>query len=317
MTTWLVTGATGFLGRHVMTQIMRTTGSSRSEIHSIARRPRSLIVGGSGVIWHTADLTDHDRLCDLVAEIRPDRVVHLAGITSTGRSEELYRQNTLATILLCDALKRIGTPCRMVLAGSAAELGPVPSRLLPVSEEYPARPTTAYGISKHLASTAALIAGSPLEVLVARIFNPIGPGMPERLALGRFASRLAEPGTEPIRLVVGNINARRDFVDVRDVADALVGLATDAPAGRIYHVGTGRSRRIGEALDYLIAQSRRPVEVVQDPAKLDRGGPLDSCGDPSRIREAIDWAPQFSWTQSLDDLWHERLGRAHRPQHAA
>src|SRR3954465_8481467 len=128
----------------------------------------------------------------------------------------------MATVHLLDALRALARPVRAVLAGSGGELGPVAADDLPVGEDYACRPAESYGLSKWLATTAGLAARPPLEVVVARIFNPIGPGMPPGLAFGRFARRLAEPGPDPLRLTVGNLDSRRDFIDVRDVARALI-----------------------------------------------------------------------------------------------
>ena len=123
----------------------------------------------------------------------------------------------------------------------------------------------------------------PLEVMVARVFNPIGPGTPATQALGRFASRLAEPGQDPLELAVGDLDSRRDFIDVRDVARAMVALATRGKAGLVYHVGTGQSHRVGDGLERLAQLSGRVVQASVDPVLYDRRGPLDSRADIGRI----------------------------------
>ncbi len=237
-----------------------------------------------------------------MAELRPGVVFHLAGRTPPARPEEFYRDNTLATVGWLDALRGVGQPVRVVLAGSAAELGPVPVADLPVGEDWPCRPRDPYGLSKWLASAAGLAARSPLEVVVARVFNPIGPGLPASQALGRFARALAG-GDGALTLTVGDLDARRDFVDVRDVADALVALAARGEPGRVYHVGTGRSHRVGDGLDRLIALSGRRVAVEVDPAFGRPTGPNDSRADIRRITAEVGWSPRISWNQSLADLW--------------
>ncbi len=201
-----------------------------------------------------------------------------------------------------------GVAPRVVLAGSAAELGPIEVADLPVGEDHPCRPAESYGLSKLLATAAGLAARPPLEVMAARIFNPIGPGQPPTQALGRFAVRLAEG--PPMPLTVGDLDVRRDFIDVRDVARALIALAERGRAGLVYHVGTGQSRRVGEGLDYLIRLSGRAVEVKADPRAAQIAGPRDSRTDIRRIVTHTGWRPEGVWEQSLADLWDEARSRA-------
>ena len=201
----------------------------------------------------------------------------------------------------------------MVLAGSAAELGPVPVGDLPVGEDYPCRPGDAYGLSKWLATTAGLAARPPLEVIVARVFNPVGPGQPGSQALGRFADLLNDPGPDPLHLTVGDLDARRDFIDVRDVARAFIALALLGHPGQVYHVGTGRSHRVREGLDGLIGLSGRKVEVEVDPLRSRGRGPDDSRADPTRLMTHTGWRPEIGWEQSLADLWDEARARPRLP----
>ena len=156
-------------------------------------------------------------------------MIHTAGRTPPAPDEELYRANFWATIHLLSALRSITKPARVVLSGSAAELGPVDPDDLPVDETYTGYPRDAYGRSKYLATSAGLAERSPLEVMVARVFNPIGPGTPPTQAFGRFADRLTDPDADPLDLVVGDLDARRDFIDVRDVARAMIALALQRP----------------------------------------------------------------------------------------
>jgi GDP-4-dehydro-6-deoxy-D-mannose reductase len=153
-----------------------------------------------------------------------------------------------------------------------------------------------------------------MEVVAARIFNPIGPGLPASQAFGRFAALLAGPQPEagPLRLEVGDLDTRRDFVDVRDVARAFIALAERGHAGRVYHVGTGRSERVGDGLDHLIRLGGRAVAVsVAASSRADPAvgrGPTDSRADIGRIVAETGWRPEIGWVQSLEDLWAEADG---------
>lgn len=297
MSVWVVTGGSGFLGSHLLVRLARES-SADVEVVAVGRR---VPVGWTGR-FRQVDFADRAQVAAIVRNLRPTVVFHLAGRTPPARPEDYYQSNTLATVAWLDALQSLERPIRLVIIGSAAELGPVPVEALPVGEDWVCRPSDPYGLSKYLATAAGLAARAPVEVVVARVFNPIGPGLPASQALGRFARALAD-GDGPLTLTVGDLNARRDFIDARDVADALVALAFRGTPGRIYHVGTGRSHRVGDGLSRLIALSGRSVVVEVDHALGRPTGPIDSRADILRVRAEVDWAPRVAWDQSLADLW--------------
>ncbi|MHC5540304.1 NAD-dependent epimerase/dehydratase family protein [Singulisphaera rosea] len=303
MPVWLVTGASGFVGRH-LTDAFGASGGPDVELVVLGRRPRPDLSTRS---FFEADLMDPIRINEVLRTKPPDVVFHLAGMTPPAALGEMYRANTLSTVHLLDALHNLGRPVRVVLAGSAAELGPVATEDLPVAEGYPCRPVGEYALSKYLATVAGLAARPPLEVMIGRVFNPIGPGIPTSQALGRFAAQLL--GATLLRMEVGRLDARRDFVDVRDVARALVALAMNGRPGLVYHVGTGHSHAVGEGLDRLIALGGRSVEVIVDPKAAGRAGPDDSRADITRIVEHTGWQPAIAWEQSLADLWKDARRR--------
>ncbi len=317
MAVWLVTGATGFVGRHVM-DALRYGGE-------VAQRPNTEVIGlgrRRPPDWPEgrfieADLNDATALHQALRRASPDFVIHTAGRTPPAGDDELYRANFWATTHLLSALRSLEKPIRVVLSGSAAELGPVEASNLPVGEDYAGYPIDAYGRSKHLATLRGLSEGPPLEVTVARVFNPIGPGIPPTQAFGRFATQLAEPGPDPLELIVGDLEARRDFIDVRDVAQAMIALALRGQAGQVYHVGTGCSRRVGDGLDILVHLSGRSVQTRVDPEQKSRRGPSDSRAAIDRIVDQTGWEPRIAWEDSLGDLWSEirdagRLARWNR-----
>jgi GDP-4-dehydro-6-deoxy-D-mannose reductase len=309
MAVWLVTGATGFLGRHVLdaltARVERAAGPETNVVVLGRRQPD----GWPADAFAAADLTEPNSLRAAIERIAPDLVVHTAGRTPPAGEDELYRANFWATIHLLGALRALNRPVRIVLSGSAAELGPVDAAALPVNESHACNPVNAYGRSKWLATQAGRSERLPLEVVVARVFNPIGPGTPPSQAFGRFADRLSEPGADPLDLIVGDLDARRDFIDARDVARAMIALATRGQGGSVYNVGTGQSRRVGDGLNRLIQLSGRSVRVSVDPVLQSRRGPSDSRADITRIAAHTGWKPMFSWESSLQDLWDEIVAR--------
>jgi GDP-4-dehydro-6-deoxy-D-mannose reductase len=309
MAVWVVTGTTGFLGRHVLEAL-------RSDNRGDSARDRTVIALGRrrppGVLEHRfieGDLADAASVRRAVSRIAPDYVLHTAGRTPPAPDDELYRANFWATVHLLSALRSLARPMRIVLLGSAAELGRLAPAGLAVSEEHACWPVDAYGRSKHLASQSGLAERPPMEVMVARVFNAIGPGLSPTQALGHFAARLAEPGPDPVGLTVGDLDARRDFVDARDVAQAMIALALRGSLGRVYNVGTGQSRRVGDGLEILSRLSGRSVTASVDPERKSQRGPADSCAAIGRIVTETGWRPVVTWEQSLEDLWREAYER--------
>lgn len=299
MPRWLVTGASGFLGGHVFRALQaHECTTSETRIFALGRR---LPEGCAPDRFRNVDLMDSEALSAAVARIAPDFVVHLAGRTPPAPAADFFQANTRATVQLLQALSRLDSRPRVIVVGSAAELGPVPANRLPVDESCPCRPEGPYAISKWFASTAALNAPAGLEVIVARIFNLSGPGMPSNQVFGRYAALLAQAGPGRISLNVPNLDARRDFIDVRDAAQALLALALSGNPRKVYHVGTGQSWSIREGLEQLITLSGREVDLV-DQGNSPRGL-MDSRANINRIQHDTGWQPRIKFEQSLADIW--------------
>jgi nucleoside-diphosphate-sugar epimerase len=314
MAVWLITGASGFVGRHVLNTLTAGVDGRPAEGHEVVVLGRRCPADWPARSFISADLNNREHLRQAVQSISPDFVIHTAGRTPPASDEELYVGNFWTTMHLLSALRTLKKRMRVVLSGSAAELGPVDAADLPVNERYSCLPTTAYGRSKWLATRSGLAERPPLEVMVGRVFNPIGPGTPISQALGRFADRLSDAGPDPLGLSVGELETRRDFIDVRDVARALVAISLRGQPGLVYHVGTGRSRRVGDGLDRLIGLSGRTVQVSVDQALRYQSGPTDSRADIKRIVSHTQWNPTIAWEQSLDDLWREARDRRRSPR---
>ena len=297
---WVVTGASGFLGGAILRHLLADPTGRR--VVACVRGPG---VSLSGTETIRLDLNDSTATARCFGDLRPDVVIHAAGATPPVDSSGLYRANTRATGVLLDALDRLGKPIRVVAIGSAAELGPVPADRLPIAEDCPCRPDGPYGLSKWAGTRLALEPRRNLTVLAARVFNPIGPGQSASQVFGRVARLLASSTIETPTIPRLDPRLRRDFLDSRDVAAAVVRMAERGRAG-LYHVGSGRSVALAEGVERLVALSGRRVDWAPGGAW---NGPLDSIADVRRIRAEVGWSPRIDFEASLADLWTSALAR--------
>lgn len=298
--TWFVTGSTGFLGRHVVREL-----ASESRVRAIGLGRAGGVPPGGLEEFVTIDPFAVESWEAAARRFEPAVVLHLAGRTPPADRAAMVRDNVDLTRVLITALENVGKPVRMVYCGSAAELGDVPVSLLPANESITPNPLTDYGITKWEAALIALGARLPVETVVARIFNPIGPGQPSSQVFGRYARVFrAEGSSRSDPWVIAGLSNRRDFVDARDVARALIALGHEGQTGQIYHVGAGVSRSVGEGLEILAKLAGCRVQLVEDLTAPARG-PKDSVADIRTIMAETSWLPSIDFRTSLEDLWDE------------
>jgi GDP-4-dehydro-6-deoxy-D-mannose reductase len=270
---------------------------------------------------HEADLEDPTQAAVAVEEARPDRIFHLAGQSSVHRSWDdpgaTLRANVLGIVNVLDAARRLGLRPAALVVGSADEYGPASPEEQPLRESAPLRPASPYAVSKVAQAALALLYGPAggMRVVVTRTFPHTGPGRGEAFAESSFARQIAEieAGRRPAVVEVGNLDAVRDFADVRDVVRAYDLLIENGEPGEVYNVCTGRGRRIGELLDALVALSTVRVDVRVDAARLRAADVSVLVGDPSKLRSATGWQPRIPLEQTLRDLledWRARVRSA-------
>jgi GDP-4-dehydro-6-deoxy-D-mannose reductase len=298
----LVTGAAGFAGRHVLAHL-RDTAPER-KLLAWVRRPQP---ENGFVQWRQVDITDGQAVRSAVAEALPDRIVHLAGapnVADSWRNSLLPLQtNVLGTHYLLEAVRRHCPDCRVLVVTSAMIYRTSDA---PLDEDTPLEPSSPYGLSKLAQDQLALLAArnDGLNVVVARPFNHIGPHQNSTFALSSFARQIAliEAGLVPPEIHVGNLDAERDFTDVRDVAEAYARLLESGQPGRVYNICSDTPHRIADLLNRLIVHAHVPVTLVTDPARLRPSDQPRMVGNSSRIRTELGWRPKWSIDDTLTDL---------------
>jgi GDP-4-dehydro-6-deoxy-D-mannose reductase len=277
----LVTGAQGFAGRHLLARL------------------------GSNARPLDVDVTDAEAVARALAGGAPSAVVHLAALSSVGTSWEAaggtWRVNTVGTVDVLEAARAHAPECRVLVASTGEVYGR--AHRVPTPEDEPLEPRSPYAASKAAAEIACdQERRAGLDVVVARAFQHEGPGRDERFAVGSWAAQIAraeEAGGGAVR--VGDLSAKRDIVDVRDVCRAYELLLDPSVAAGTFNVASGRAVEMREVLELLVDLARAPIEIVPDPA---RSRPSDLpvvCGDASRLREATGWEPMIPLEQTLAD----------------
>lgn len=280
----LVTGGDGFVGRFLTAHLEEM---------------------GDEVFAPTTDITDLAAFRDVVIDINPTAVYHLAALASVGdswnASAETYRVNVLGTVHVLESVRALVDAPRVLIVSSADVYGPAAmlnAGGVPVSEDAASNPVSPYGGSKRAAEIAALQAhfGWGIPTVIARSFNHIGAGQSEGFVVSALAKQVAtaeRSGTN--RLVVGNLEAERDFLHVTDVVRAYRLLVEKGSAGATYNVASGEALSIRTVAEYILSLASNPMELVVDPARL---RPVDVprvVGDATKLRADTGWAPRSNW----------------------
>ena len=285
-----MTGGAGFVG-HWMLRHLEAEGDTAIELDP-------------GV-----DVTDRPALTRAVAAARPDAVCHLAAQASVGGSWDdggrTFEVNALGTLHLLDAAGACDRPPRVLLVSSAEVYGRVEPGDLPVGEDHPLRPASPYAASKAAAEMVALQAwlGRKLPVVRARPFNHTGPGQRPDFVVPSLARQVAAAiagGAGELR--VGNLAARRDITDVRDVVRAYRLLLQGGEPGEVYNVCSGRSVGIDEVARRLLALAGTEMAMVVDPERFRPVDLPELRGDPARLRRATGWEPAIDLDTTLADV---------------
>jgi GDP-4-dehydro-6-deoxy-D-mannose reductase len=293
----LVTGASGFVGTHLVAALRRSgsvavTGVSRHAVQDGADR------------WEVADVTAPGVLDAVVARVRPDEVYHLVGQTR-GTDADVERSNVESARAMLAAVRAHAPHATVVLVGSAAEYGAVPAEHQPVGESWSGAPVFAYGRAKAAVSALARdAAASGMRVMVARPFNVVGAGVPATLVVGAMIERLAVAlaGPPPRVAAVGDTTAVRDWVDVDDVADALVTIARLGAPGEAYNVCTGVGRPVSDVVDALRTLAGGGV-AVESRSGISRPGEVRSMVGSSAKLRALGWRATRDLGGSIRAAW--------------
>lgn len=298
----LVTGASGFVGKHVMRELA-SSGHEGIGL-DIGEAPAGL----PAIRYLRGNITDAAFLADAVKELEPDACIHLAGLAFVGGGDvpRVMDINLMGSVAILEAF-RLHRPRARILFVSSAQVYGMKSRSGPIREDAPLKPDSFYAIAKMAADKTTLLYSAQygMDVMVARPHNHIGPGQSPQFAVPAFARQInAIRRGAPPRIRVGNLENRRDFSDVRDIAVAYRLLLERGHTGLAYNVASGGEIRIGDILETLCTIAGVHPEIVRDES-LYRASDDNPLLDTSRLRVHTNWNPAIPLEQTLKDILAE------------
>lgn len=300
--TVLITGAAGFAGRHLCDYLSQFNDE--------------LNVVGTDVIipdrsacneFISADITKSSAVDKMIGKVMPDYIIHLAGTFGNDDIQEVYRVNILSVSTLLEALRVHNSKAVFLAAGSAAEYGRVTTDQLPVTEETPCNPVTAYGLSKLLATKIALYYHRvhDMNTMVFRPFQLVGRWVTTRLAPGAFAEQLKaamENGSHVIK--VGNLESSRDFLDINDAVKAIWLLCQNPAPGQIFNICSGKPTKIADLLQIMIDASGVDVKVEVDQKRLRPNADVSTVyGSFTKIKNQCQWSPSQPLKKTVSSMF--------------
>ncbi len=315
----LITGITGFAGSHLADYILEN--HQDVEVYGIVRwrsRMDNILHIQDKITSFEADLKDMGSLKKCLAEIKPDRIFHLAAQSFVPASwtcpAETFAINSIGQINLFESVLSLNLVPRIQIAGSSEEYGQVFPDEVPMKETNPLRPLSPYAVSKVAQDLLGwqYFKSYGMNVIRTRGFNHTGPRRGDVFICSNFAKQIAEiekGKREPV-LYVGNLEAKRDFTDVRDMVQAYWLSLEKCEAGEAYNIGTGKFYSMSKVVEMLVSMSDVEIETRIDPTRLRPSDVPILLSDSSKFRAATGWEPKIPFRQSLEDLlnyWRERV----------
>jgi GDP-4-dehydro-6-deoxy-D-mannose reductase len=307
----LITGITGFVGKHLASHLLSQKLYEISGIYRSETSISTLDELKDQIQLTQVDLNDADAIDALVQSSKPDVIYHLAAQASPARSFSIpvktLTNNIVAEFSLLDALKKNDLQDTRVIVISSAEIyGIVTPEDNPVDEETPLRPATPYAVSKIAQDYLSLqyYLAYKLDIVRLRPFNHIGPGQKEGFVVADFAKQIAEieAGKKDPEISVGNLDAKRDFTDVRDIVKAYEFAMQKGKAGEVYNLGSGRSRKIKDILETLLSLSSKKISVKVDPERFRPIDVPEILGDINKFHDLTGWEPSVPFEKTLQDI---------------
>jgi GDP-4-dehydro-6-deoxy-D-mannose reductase len=313
----LITGITGFAGSHLAELLLK----EKVEVHGVQRwrsKSDNIDLIRDKIHVHEADLLDAHSIYTVIDEVKPDYIFHLAAQSyvqsSWASPANTLEVNITGSVNLFEAVKKSGLNTPVQIACSSEEYGKVLPNELPIKETNPLRPLSPYAVSKlamdYLGYQYHESYG--LKIIRTRGFNHTGPRRGDVFAESTFAKQIAEIelGRKQPYVLVGNLDAIRDYTDVRDMVRAYYLAVQKCEGGEAYNIATGSGWKIKDVLNLLLSMSKVKIEIKEDPERMRPSDVEVLIGDSQKFRKTTQWKPEIPFEKTMEDLlnyWREKL----------
>lgn len=314
----LITGITGFVGSHMAEFLLAKGGI---QVHGIERW-RSITDNiehiKDKIDIHECDIRDASSVRDVLAKVSPDRIFHLAAQsfvpTSWNAPAETLNTNIIGELNIFESLRQLNLNPLIQIACSSEEYGMVYKDEVPIKETNPLRPLSPYGVSKVGQDLLGYqyYMSYKLNIIRTRGFNHTGPRRGEPFATSNFASQIAkiEKGEQDPIIHVGNLDAIRDFTDVRDMVKAYWLALDKCLPGEVYNICSGKGHTLKEVLDILLKDSKAKIKIQQDPDRMRPSDVPVLIGDNTKFVKQTGWHQEIHFEKTLEDLlnyWRKKI----------
>lgn len=298
----LIIGAAGFVGNYLIDHIQQNC------IWSIAvTKMAHETIEKPGIDVFDLDILDRDAVVEFLKRIRPDYIFHLAAqssVASSWKNPDLTLDvNIKGTIHVLDAVRELDYSPKILLIGSGEEYGHVKQEEVPIQEDTVLRPGNIYAATKACQNMLGAIYAKAyqMDIMMVRAFNHVGPNQAPLFVVADFCKQVAEieKGMREPVIRVGNLSAKRDFSDVRDVVRVYTLLMEHGVSGETYNVGSGKAIAIQEILDMVLQNSTAEIQIEVDPSKL---RPVDVPiieADVSKLEACTGWKREIGLEQTI------------------
>lgn len=308
----LIIGGAGFVGAYLIRHLQETG----QRVFVTKMQGEEMEAFGADV--YDLDILDKGAVVHLLQTVRPDYVFHLAAQSSVALSwknpQLTIDVNIKGVVNVLDAVRELEERPRILLIGSGEEYGPIRPEDLPVTEDVAANPGNIYAATKVCQNMIGKIYADAygLNVMMVRAFNHIGPNQAPLFVVADFCKQTAEieAGMKEAVLKVGNLSAKRDFTDVRDVVRAYGMLIEKGEPGETYNIGSGHAVAVEEILNLILSMAKKEIQIETDPSKF---RPIDVPvieADTEKVRRATGWIPEISLEETIQetlDYWRRKI----------
>lgn len=314
----LITGITGFVGSHLAEYLLKE-GMQVNGIRRWRSKTENIDHIAEKIKFFDADLRDSHSMQNVINKVEPHYIFHLAAQSFVPMSwtapADTIETNVIGNVHLFEAIRKSRVDPGIQVAGSSEEYGMVYPDEVPIKETNPLRPLSPYGVSKVAQDKLSYQYHKSygLKVVLTRAFNHTGPRRGEVFVTSNFSKQIAEieNGLKKPVMSVGNLSAKRDFTDVRDIVKAYMLAVKKGEHGEVYNICSGKAVTIQHVLDTLLGMSKvKKIEVRKDPKRMRPSDVEILHGDHSKFTKRTGWNPEIPFEKTMQDLldyWRDRL----------